>query len=735
MWVNQLWQHISSKQSLLIQLISAILLSGMLLVACGINSEDLPPLPTEISRAEIDGTLGIPLQADVDRTLTARAQTRFPTQILPTDTLAVIDTPLPTPTETATPSPTSNPIQMTETEVYDRQTRIAGTASAPSPATFTPLPTETSLPSPTSTVTNTPLPTPVLPDNPTPNGIIFTSNRAGTNDIWVMRLVGEPASPILINEEGNINVVACHPQGRTLVYDSDQSGDREIYLTDYLGTNPRPLTDTDGENFNPVWSPEGDTIGFVSTRTGDSDIWLMDTGGGNLRPITSFESDEILPSWSADGRTLLYSSNRDGNFDIFSYSLDTNVETQITDTPDVDELYPILAPDFVTVAYVAETSRGDSSTGSVFTLDANGETRPVVTADGRVEMPVWTTQNQMLVSASLNGRIQILFVDLTTNTPSVLTTIGQANQWPRYCFVEEGLLDRLPEAPPTPAFQRPTPTLPPIAIPNPYRAVEIPEETWLISRETWTGDEFAIIAPDDLPAASGFLVDNLVNLAWEDAQGRHVVTMALEADGGDLLITLVGYTVNDLPGPIQDVDGFDQALRNQILSNSLPPGNFYLAEVEITTVNLTLTFRVPLVSPNEVSTRFTVFSDDLPNNILISRERWSATEFALVASVSGIGDEGVGVTFIGEQAQYRWQDNQGEHLLLVSFVERNGDLAVLPASYTIDDVPVDVDTLDDTLTLIRDGILVNSIETEEFLLQRVDFSDGGIEFIFLVPPA
>ena len=107
---------------------------------------------------------------------------------------------------------------------------------------------------------------------------------------------------------------------------------------------------------------------------------------------------------------------------------------------------------------------------------------------------------------------------------------------------------------------------------------------------------------------------------------------------------------------------------------------------------------------------------------------------ALVASVSGIGDEGVGVTFIGERAQYRWQDNQGEHLLLVSFVERNGDLAVLPASYTIDGISADVDTLDDTLNLIRDGILVNSIETGEFLLQRVAFSDGGIEFILLVPP-
>jgi Tol biopolymer transport system component len=735
MWMKRFGQQILSKQSLLIQRIGACLLAGGLLVACGTKNDDLSPIPTEVSRAEVAATLGVPPQADIDRTLTLRAQTRFPTQIQPTDTISVIDTLQPTFTETNMPSPTPNPIQMTETEVYGRQTRVAGTASAPPPPTITPTASDTPLPLPTPTLTNTPLPTPQLPDNPTPNGIIFTSDRAGTNDIWVMRLVGEPASPILITEDGNENVIACHPQGGSLVFDSDQGGDREIYLTDYIGTSPRPLTDTEGENFNPAWSPEGDTIAFVSTRTGDSDIWLMDSGGGNVRPITSIESDEILPSWSADGHTLFYSSNREGNFDIYSYSLDTDEESQITNTSDVDELYPVLSPDFVTIAYVAEITRGDSSTGSVFIIDANGDVRPVVTAEGRVEMPVWTTSNQMLVAANLNGRIQILFVDLVTNTPSVLTTIGQSNQWPRYCFVEEGLLDRLPEAPPTPAFQRPTPTLPPIAIPNPFQAVEEPQETWLISRETWTGDEFAIIAPDNLPAASGFLVDNLVNLAWEDAQGRHVVTMALEADRGDLLITLVGYTINDLPGPIQDVDGFDQALRTQILRNSLPPGNFHLAEVEITTVNVTLTFRVPILSPNEISERFTIINGDLPNNLLISRERWSATEFALVASVSGIGDDGVGVTFVGDQAQYRWQDNQGDHLLVVSFVETNGDLAVVPTAYTIDGESANVDTLDDTLMLLRDGILANSIQTSDFLLQRVAFSDSGIEFIFLVPPA
>ncbi len=732
---NQFRHYFSSKRPIIIQFVGVALIIGTLLVACGVENKELSPIPTEVNRAELISTLGIPIQADVDRTLTLRARTEFPTQILPTDTIAVIDTLAPSQTETDSPSQTPNPIQQTETEVYGRQTRIAGTASAPPPPTMTPIPSQTDLPTSTTTPTNTPLPTPELPDNPIPNGIVFTSNRAGSNDIWVMRLVGEPARPVLIIEDSDENVVACHPQGGALIFDSNQDGDREIYTADFIGNSPRALTDTDGENFNPVWSPEADTIAFVSTRTGDSDIWLMDSGGGNVRPITFFESDEILPSWSADGRTLFYSSNRNGNFDIYSYNLDTNTESQITDTPEVDELYPTLSPDFVTIAYVAEITRGDASTGSVFIIDENGEVHPVVTAEGRVEMPVWANENQMLVSVNLSGQTQILFVDLETNTSNILTTIGQVNQWHRYCFVEEAILNRLPEAPPTLAFQPPTPTLPPIAIPNPYNAVEEPQETWLISRETWTGDEFAFIAPDTLPAVNGFLIDNLVNLSWEDTQGQHVVTMALEADRGDLLITLVGYTVNDLPGPIQDVDGFDQALRREILRNSLPPGNFHLVEVEITTVNVTLTFRVPTVSPNDVSTRFTPINGDLPNNLLISRERWSATELALVASVSSIGDEGVGVTFVGDQVQYRWQDNQGDHNLVVNFAQNNGDLVVLPQSYTINGETADIDTLDNILDLIRDGILVNSIETGEFLLQRVEFSDGGIEFIFLVPPA
>jgi Tol biopolymer transport system component len=715
-----------------VRLAGRLCIAGFMLVLAACAGEQ-KPLPTLADPAEVAATLGIPPQEVIDATATARAPGRPATVITLAPTPDISLTPSFTATESPTPSITPNPIQLTETAVFRRRTEVAATLNAPSPATITPLPSDTATPTVTLTPSITPTPAPAIPDNPQPNAVIFTSNRDGTDDLWAMLLDGEPARSLLRRAGSDEYMGACDPQGEALMFDSNMGGDREIYITDYRGTAPRPLTDTPGENFNPVWSPRGDTVAFVSTRAGNSDIWLMDSGGGNVRQITLSIADDIFPNWSADGNVLLYSSNRDGNFDIFQFNVETFMESQITFTPDVDELYPVLSPDFAQIAYVAETTRGNPATGAVFVLDQASNARPVVSAAGRVEMPFWVSPTRLLVSADLNGGIQILVVDLVSARSVTLTELGSENRWPRYCFVEPSMFSQLPTPVATIQLATDIPFTTPIPtrLPGPYEAVSAPAEDWAISRETWTGDEFAFISPEGLPATTGFLVDNLLNLTWQDNAGRHVVTLALEAVNGEFTSTLIGYTVNDLPGPVREIEGLDEAVRLQILKNSLRPGLYYMDSVEFTNVNITLNFRVPIQAPQAPPGQYTVAEDSTPFGWLISTERWSATELALLAAAA---DFEASVSFVGGQIQYIWTSDEGEHILTMRVESQEFDLALTPVSYTVDGDAAEVDSLAALLYYLREGILLNSIPPGEFLLSQAAFNEGALELIFLVPP-
>lgn len=59
-------------------------------------------------------------------------------------------------------------------------------------------------------------------------------------------------------------------------------------------------------------SPDGQTIAFSWNVSGESEIWVMPASGGQPRQVT-FETGVFSPVWTPDGSSLFYSADRDGN--------------------------------------------------------------------------------------------------------------------------------------------------------------------------------------------------------------------------------------------------------------------------------------------------------------------------------------------------------------------------------------------------------------------------------------
>ena len=121
------------------------------------------------------------------------------------------------------------------------------------------------------------------------------------------------------------------PDGKRIVFISDRSGSREVWIASSDGRNAVQLTDFGGSHTGtPRWSPDGRRIAFDSRPDGQTDIFTIDVEGGRPRRVTREESEDVRPSWSADGRWIYFGSRRSGDWQVWKAPADGGPAVQVT---------------------------------------------------------------------------------------------------------------------------------------------------------------------------------------------------------------------------------------------------------------------------------------------------------------------------------------------------------------------------------------------------------------------
>jgi len=73
----------------------------------------------------------------------------------------------------------------------------------------------------------------------------------------------------------------------------------------------RQVTFDSGLQQEPSWSPDGQSVAYASERSGNSNIWIQTLADPNPVRITSASERDSQPDWSPDGRSLVFRSERD----------------------------------------------------------------------------------------------------------------------------------------------------------------------------------------------------------------------------------------------------------------------------------------------------------------------------------------------------------------------------------------------------------------------------------------
>ncbi len=124
--------------------------------------------------------------------------------------------------------------------------------------------------------------------------------------------------------------------GRQLIYNSRG----RMYRYDLQGGSVEEIDTgfaTDCNN-DHVLSPDNSqlAISHFTNEDARSRIYTLPLEGGEPKLVTE-QGPSYLHGWSPDGARLAYCAERNGQYDIYTISVDGGAETQLTDTPGLDD--------------------------------------------------------------------------------------------------------------------------------------------------------------------------------------------------------------------------------------------------------------------------------------------------------------------------------------------------------------------------------------------------------------
>lgn len=232
--------------------------------------------------------------------------------------------------------------------------------------------------------------------NLTPDGetVLFSSDRAGGPDsptglrrfdLYRLDLVSNQEQHLLGSRTYNSGAVLS-PDGETLAFGSDASGENHIYLAGPDGSSPRQVTQENTSNSGPAWSPDGTQIAYSARGEEDWDVWIMDGDGNTRRPLVEGPDDASSPTWSPDGTSIAFHSNREGTMDLFVVEVSTGDVNALTEGS-ADDRYPSWSPDG---QYVAFDSDRHADEPDIYMVNVgDGRVSRLTDDPGRDAFPDW----------------------------------------------------------------------------------------------------------------------------------------------------------------------------------------------------------------------------------------------------------------------------------------------------------------------------------------------------------
>jgi serine/threonine-protein kinase len=159
----------------------------------------------------------------------------------------------------------------------------------------------------------------------TPDGrsVTFSSNVAGSIDVWTKRADGSAKAVRQFHEKRNVYGARWSPDGKWLIF---QTGTAGLGAGDILGIRPGidtagvPLVATKFTEWSPSLSPDGRWLAYTSNESGQFEVYVVPFPNTSAAKWAVSTRGGTEPLWAHGGRELFY---RDGAGNLVAVEVET----------------------------------------------------------------------------------------------------------------------------------------------------------------------------------------------------------------------------------------------------------------------------------------------------------------------------------------------------------------------------------------------------------------------------
>ncbi len=226
---------------------------------------------------------------------------------------------------------------------------------------------------------------------------------AARGEVFTVPLKNGEVRNITNTPEAREISVSWSPDGKTIAYLSDATGEYEIYIRSQDGTGkPMQVTkDSSIWKFWPEWSPDGELFAYSDKN---QKLWIIGVDGNNRVEIdTGIYDDITYYRWSPDSRWLAYLKEADNGLDsVFVYDTKEKSIHQLT-SGRTNEGSPVFSRDGQYLFFTSERDYNLAFSSYEFNYLYNNATRIYALALNKEVGPIYPLKSD---EVSLNEEQQ-----------------------------------------------------------------------------------------------------------------------------------------------------------------------------------------------------------------------------------------------------------------------------------------------------------------------------------------